>query len=136
MIKTYSELIHFSTLEDRFNYLKLGDRVGTETFGFDRYLNQVFYKDQIWKSIRNEIILRDRGFELGLDGYEISGSVYVHHINPITITDIEEWSSFLLNPEYLISVSFAMHNAIHYGNANFLSKYELIERTASDTRLW
>lgn len=136
MIRTYSELIGFDTLEGRFNYLKLGDRVGSETFGFDRYLNQIFYTNQEWKSIRNEVILRDRGFELGLNDYEISGPIYVHHMNPITVTDIEERSKFLLDPEYLISMSFNMHNALHYGDVNHLRKYQLIERTANDTQLW
>lgn len=135
-IKTYSELIQIKTLEERFEYLKLDGLVGEDTFGFDRYLNQLFYKDKQWKSIRNSIIVRDNGNELGLLGYEIPGSIYVHHMNPITIDDIEDQSSFLLNPEYLICTSFNMHNAIHYGNINIIRSYDFVDRSVNDTKLW
>lgn len=135
-IRTYSELIKLKTLEERFEYLKLDGLVGEDTFGFDRYLNQTFYKNKQWKSRRNSIIVRDNGNELGLLGYEIPGSIYVHHMNPITIDDIEDRSSFLLNPEYLICTSFNMHNAIHYGNINFIKSYDFVDRSVNDTKLW
>lgn len=136
MIRTYTDLSKLETLEERFNYLQLGDRVGKETFGFDRYINQVFYKHQEWKQIRNEIIVRDNGCELGLEGYEIGSSIYVHHMNPVTINDIEEWSAYLVDPEYLVCMSFKMHNAIHFGDSQILGSYEIVERSPNDTKLW
>lgn len=136
MIRTYSELSKLQTFEERFNYLKLGDRAGVTTFGFDRYLNQMFYSNPKWKEIRREIIMRDNGFEMGLDGYPINGSVYVHHMNPISIEDIEEWSEYLIEEEYLISVSFKLHNAIHFGDDSVLTQFKLTERKPGDTTLW
>lgn len=136
MIRTYSELSKLQTFEERFNYLKLGDRTGVTTFGFDRYLNQMFYSNPKWKVIRREIIMRDNGFEMGLNGYPINGSIFVHHINPISIEDIEEWSEYLIEPEYLVSVSFKLHNAIHFGDGSILTSYEIIERSPNDTKLW
>lgn len=136
MIKTYSELSKLQTFEERFNYLKLGDQTGVTTFGFDRYLNQIFYSHPEWKKIRRDIIVRDNGFEMGLKDFPIKGFIYVHHMNPISIEDIQEWSEYLIEPEYLISVSFKLHNAIHFGNNSVLKSYEVVERSPNDTKLW
>lgn len=134
-IKTYSELIKLPTFEERFRYLRLGGFVGQETFGFDRYLNQVFYRSQKWKSIRDYVIIRDHGCDLGVEGYEIHGRVIIHHMNPITLQDIERESEFLLDPEYLISTVHNTHNAIHYGDESLLITAP-IERRANDTCPW
>lgn len=136
MIRTYKDLSNIKTFEERFNYLKLSDRVGVETFGFDRYINQMFYNDPRWKKVRDGIIIRDNGNEMGLEDYPINGSVYVHHMNPITIKDITEWSGYLIEPEYLISVSYQLHNAIHFGDNKILSRYTITERSPEDTKLW
>jgi hypothetical protein len=136
MIKTYTELITFPTFEERFRYLKLNGTVCKETFGPDRYLNQLFYKRcPEWYSARREVIIRDMGYDLGVEGYPISGKVFVHHMNPISLDDIVEKSEFLLNPEYLITTSFNTHNAIHYGDENLLITAP-IERTKNDTCPW
>lgn len=135
MIRTYSELIKFHTYEDRFRYLKLDGAVGKETFGFDRYLNQVFYRSQKWKKVRDLVIIRDNGCDLGIEGYEIYGRIIIHHMNPITITDIERESDFLLNPEFLISTVHKTHNAIHYGDESLLTTAP-VERTKYDTCPW
>ena len=113
-MKTYKELMRLSTFEERFEYLKLAGRVGIETFGYDRYLNQMFYGSDEWRSLRDEIIVRDNGCDLSVDGYTIHGKIYIHHMNPITKDDILQHSDSLVNPDYLICVSFATHNAIHY----------------------
>lgn len=134
-IKTYSELITLSTFEDRFEYLNLKGRIGEETFGFDRYFNQLFYKSQKWKSIRDYVILRDNGCDLGLEGYEIYGKIIIHHMNPITIKDIERESDFLLNPEFLICTTHNTHNAIHYGDRSILMTGPIV-RTPNDTCPW
>lgn len=135
-IKTYSELITLPTFLDRFEYLKLNGKVGKDTFGYGRYLNQVFYKSQEWKKIRNQIILRDNGCDLGIDDRIITGRILIHHINPLTQYDIEHMTSYLLNPEYLICVSFETHNAIHYGDSGLLIPDQITERTANDTCPW
>lgn len=134
-IKSYSELIKLKSLEDRFDYLKLGGAVGAATFGFDRIFNQLFYRSEEWKSIRNKVIIRDGCCDLGLDDYEIIGSVYVHHMNPIRIDDIKYNTDILLNPEFLICTSFNIHNAVHYGDKSKLPK-PLIERQPNDTCPW
>lgn len=134
-IKSYSELIKLKTLEDRFDYLKLGGAVGAATFGFDRIFNQLFYRSEEWKSIRNKVIIRDGCCDLGLDDYEIIGSVYVHHMNPIRVDDIKYNTDILLNPEFLICTSFNTHNAVHYGDKSKLPK-PLIERQPNDTCPW
>lgn len=134
-IKTYSELITLPTFEDRFEYLNLKGRIGEETFGFDRYLNQIFYRSQKWKTIRNQVILRDNGCDLGLEGYEIYGKIIIHHMNPITIKDIERDSDFLLNPEFLICTTHNTHNAIHYGDRSLLMTGPTV-RTKNDTCPW
>lgn len=135
MIRTYSELSLLPTFEERFEYLKLGGEVGASTFGFDRIFNQVFYRSREWKSIRHQVIVRDNGCDLGIDGYDIYGKIIIHHINPISMEDIEKRSEFLLNPDYLICVSHGTHNAIHYGNTDLLIQTPA-ERYPNDTCLW
>ena len=134
-IRTYSELILLPTFEERFKYLQLNGRVGDDTFGFDRYINQKFYRSAEWKRIRDYIIIRDNGCDLAVDGYEIHGRILIHHMNPITIQDIEQESDFLLDPEFLISTVHETHNAIHYGDENLLILAP-IERKPNDTCPW
>lgn len=134
-IRTYSELITIPTFEERFEYLRLDGRVGEETFGFDRYLNQVFYKSKEWLQIRDYVITRDNGCDLGIEGHEIYGKVLVHHMNPISKEDILRRSDWLLNPEYLISTIKNTHDAIHYGDASLLITAP-IERKPNDTCPW
>jgi hypothetical protein len=120
---------------ERYKYLRIGGTVGTDTFGFDRYLNQVFYKSDEWKSIRRHVIIRDCGCDLGIEGHEIHERILIHHINPISEEDILGRSDFLLNPEYLISTSHRTHNAIHYGDDSILIDTPL-ERRKNDTCPW
>lgn len=134
-IKTYLELIALPTFEERYRYLRLDGKVGQDTFGFDRYLNQIFYRSQRWKAIRDEVIIRDNGCDLGVDGHEIYGRILIHHMNPITQYDIERETEYLLNPEYLITTMHNTHNAIHYGDENLLITTP-IERTKNDTCPW
>ena len=134
-IRTYTELLTFNTFEERFEYLKLGGIVGEETFGFDRYLNQMFYRSKEWRSLRNKIIARDNGCDLAMRGYEMYERIYIHHMNPINADDIINRSEYVLNPDYLVCVSFDTHNAIHYGNEDILIP-RFIERTPNDTCLW
>ena len=136
MIKTYSELSQFQTFEDRFQYLMLRGAVGEETFGFDRYLNQNFYKSYEWKAVRNAVIMRDMGCDLGLEGHEIFGRILIHHMNPIRMHDILERNEIALDPEYLITVSHETHNAIHYGDESILHRYDIVERKANDQCPW
>ena len=137
IIRTYSELISLPTFEERYRYLKLDGRVGEDTFGFDRYLNQQFYKSRdLWLPIRDEVIIRDNGCDLGIEDREIKGQrILVHHMNPITREDILNNSEFLTNPEYLICVTKNTHDAIHYGDENLLIAAP-IERTRNDTCPW
>ena len=135
MIRTYSELIKFDKFEDRFEYLKLNGNVGSETFGFDRYFNQVFYRSKEWRKVRNEVIIRDDGCDLAMPGREIFGKVVIHHLNPITLQDIENNASILLDPEYLICTCHQTHNAIHYGDKELLIK-DPITRSKNDTCPW
>lgn len=135
-IKTYTNLIKLKTFEERYEYLKLDSIVGEETFGFDRYLNQDFYKSKEWRNIRNYVIARDRGCDLGFYDREIlSDKILIHHMNPITKSDILENSDILLNPEYLITTTKNTHDAIHYGNKNMLYQAP-IERRANDMCPW
>ena len=134
-IKTYSELILIPTFEERFKYLQLNGAVGVETFGFDRVFNQRFYSSIEWKRLRDAIIVRDNGCDLGILDRPIHGKIFIHHMNPILLEDIQTSSEFLLNPEYLICTSFDTHNAIHYGNEGLLVKAP-IERTPYDTCPW
>lgn len=134
-IKTYSELITLPTYEERFNYLKLEGVVGEMTFGFDRYLNQKLYTSQEWKTVRNQVIVRDNGCDLACEGYEIYGKILIHHINPITVEDIINRNPIIFDLENLISTTHNTHNAIHYGDENLLIKGP-IERTKNDTIPW
>ena len=134
-IRTYSELITFPTFEERFKYLQLNGQVGESTFGFDRYMNQVFYRSQKWKSIRDFVIIRDCGCDLGVEGYDIHGKIIIHHMNPLSMRDIETESDFLLNPDFLICTTHNTHNAIHYGDENLLVTAP-VERTKNDTCPW
>ena len=134
-LKTFSELILLDSFEDRFNYLKLGGVIGEVTFGFDRYINQQFYKSKRWLDVRKHVIIRDNGNDLSFDDRPITGKILIHHINPITIEDIRFQKDVVLNPEFLISTSLNTHNAIHYGDESLLIT-EFKERKPSDTKLW
>lgn len=144
IIRTYSELIQFETFDERLEYLRLYGQVGEDTFGFDRYLNQLFYKSREWLAIRNQVITRDGGCDLAIQDidpitgqriYEIHDRILIHHINPLTKDDILNKTEFLLNPEYLICTSKFTHDFIHYGNREFISKGPII-RTKNDTCPW
>lgn len=134
-IRTYSELITLPTFEERFRYLQLGGKVGEDTFGHDRYLNQMFYTSDEWRRIRRDVIVRDNGCDLGIQDREIHGLIIIHHMNPITIEDIINRSEFLLNPEYLISTVKNTHDAIHFSDERILIT-DPIERRPNDTCLW
>lgn len=135
IIRTYSELITLPTFEERYEYLRLGGLVGEETFGFDRYINQKFYKSQEWLRVRNYVITRDNGCDLAMPGRDIRGKILIHHMNPITVDDILNRSDFLLNPEYLISTIKNTHDAIHYGDSELLYKDPIV-RSKNDTCPW
>lgn len=134
-IRTYSELIKIPTFIERYRYLRLGGKVGEETFGFDRYLNQKFYTDDEWRAIRDAVIVRDLGCDLGMPDREIQSRILVHHMNPITKEDIVNRSKFLLDPEYLICTMKNTHDAIHYGDESLLYTAP-VERTKNDTCPW
>ena len=134
-IRTYSELILLPTFEERFEYLRLDGKVGEDTFGFDRYLNQLFYRSQEWRKIRDYVIVRDNACDLGVEGCDIYSKVLIHHMNPITARDIEKRTDLLLDPEYLISTTHNTHNAIHYGDENLIIKIPVV-RTKYDTCPW
>lgn len=134
-IRSYDELCHLPTFEERYEYLKISGRIGEETFGSDRYLNQVFYTSDEWKEVRRIVILRDNGCDLGIPGREINGPIYVHHMNPIRVEDILGHSSILLRPEFLICTSKRTHEAIHYGDASLLQT-DYKERKPFDTCPW
>ena len=135
IIRTYSELITIPTFEERYEYLRLGGKVGVETFGFDRYLNQIFYKSDEWLRVRDFVIVRDNGCDLAIEGREIHGRILVHHMNPITQEDIINRSRYLLDPEYLICTVKNTHDAIHYGDSSLLLT-DPIERSINDTCPW
>ena len=134
LTRTYSELIKFDNFADRFNYLKLGGFVGEETFGYDRWLNQVLYHSDEWHRTRNFVIVRDNGCDLGIPGLEVRSHLIVHHMNPLTKLDVLEHSDDIFNPEYLICTCMNTHNAIHYGED--LTSKMWKAREAGDTRLW
>lgn len=134
-IRTYSELSKLNDFESRFHYLQLHGTAGRETFGIDRYLNQRFYRSREWKSIRDFVIVRDNGCDLGIEGHEIYGKVLIHHMNPLSITDVLDVTEYLLNPEYLITVSHDTHNAIHYSDDRLLFSQPAV-RTPNDTCPW
>lgn len=134
-ILTYSELIRLPTFEERFRYLQLHGRVGQDTFGFDRYMNQRLYHSIEWKRVTQEVIIRDNGCDLGIEGREIHGKILVHHMNPIDQNDILDRTDFLFNPEYLISTCKQTHDMIHYGDERGLMKEPVIRRP-NDTCPW
>jgi hypothetical protein len=134
-VRRYTDLARIRSFEERYRYLQLHSSVGVETFGFDRWINQLFYTSSSWRRVRNEVIARDRGCDLGVEGYDIHDKVHVHHMNPMTIHDIEQGMGEILDPEFLICASFRTHNAIHYGDEKLLVKPPVV-RKAGDTKLW
>lgn len=135
LIRTYTELSRFSTLQDRFEYLKLRGTVGFPTFAHERWMNQRFYTSREWRQIRDFVIVRDSGCDLGIKSYEVHDRIIIHHMNPMVVEDLTHGSEDILDPEYLISVAHSTHNAIHYGDSKRLPR-EVVERSAGDTRLW
>lgn len=139
-MRTYSELITLPTFIDRFEYLKLDSSIGAITFGFDRYLNQIFYNSSAWKAIRRKVILRDSNefgvLDLAHPDYPIFGQVVIHHLNPIEIKDIIDRRDYILEPEFLVATCKDTHNAIHYGDARLLPKDNIVERKPNDTCPW
>lgn len=134
-IRSYSELRRLETLKERYDYLALRGEVGAQTFGFDRHLNQRFYTSREWRQVRYEVISRDNGCDLGVEGYEIHDRIVIHHMNPMTVEDISIGDPDILNPDYLITTTHNTHNAIHFGDENLLPR-KLVERRAGDTKLW
>ena len=135
-IRTYSELSRIDNFMDRFEYLSLKGTVAEETFGFDRYLNQKFYRSTEWRRLRNQIIVRDNGCDLGISGHDIFEHIFIHHMNPLKVEDLINSTDYLLNPEYLICVSRLTHNAIHYGDKSLLPSMDLVERKPNDQCPW
>lgn len=135
IFRTYRELRRIEDFTERFRYLSLGGHVGVSTFGFDRYLNQGFYTSREWRNLRDEVIVRDNGCDLGVDGYEIHSKILVHHMNPIDADDVISSANSLLNIDNLITTTHRTHNAIHYGNESLLPKLH-VPRTSGDTLLW
>lgn len=135
LIRTYTKFSRIKTFEDRYEYLRIGGRVGEESFGFDRYLNQILYTSRRWRSTRDNVIIRDLGCDLGIKEYEIKGPIYIHHMNVLTIEDVELDRDEIYNPELLICTSFRTHQAIHYGNKSLLPKLPII-RKQNDTCPW
>lgn len=133
--RSYEELRRIDTFEERFEYLKLGGSVGEATFGNERWLNQRFYTSREWKQIRQHVIARDEGCDLGVEGFEIYDKIIIHHMNPMTPKDIVDFDEAILNPDFLISVTLKTHNAIHYGNSDLLPK-PIVERRRGDHILW
>lgn len=133
--KSYLELRRFETFEERYLYLRLHGVLGVETFGFDRWVNQRFYKSLEWRSVRNQVITRDNGCDLGIPGYEIYSGLLVHHMNPVTLEDLKHGEEWILDPNFLITTSLQTHNAIHYGDENLLPRGP-VERKAGDTKFW
>lgn len=133
--KSYSVLRRIPTFEERYDYLALKGHVGESTFGFDRWVNQNFYTSPMWRRVRDAVIVRDHGCDLGILGYDIHTGLLVHHMNPMTAQDIENGEEWILDPEFLITTTHRTHNAIHYGNKNLLPQ-PLVERRPGDTRLW
>lgn len=137
MIRTYSDLLTMQSFDERFEYLRLNGGVGEETFGFDRWLNQVFYRTPEWRRARREVIIRDCGFDLGCQTHPIiAQQIIIHHMNPITVEDIKDRSDLLLDPNYLITTTDATHRAIHYGDSRYLDRLKVVERTPFDTCPW
>lgn len=134
-IRTYSELCRLETFEERYYYLELKGILGERTFGFDRWINQRFYKSHEWQSARSFVITRDNGCDLGILGYEIHSGLFVHHMNPMTLEDVKHGEEWIIDPEFLITTSFQTHNAIHYGDASLLPRGPIV-RKRGDTTLW
>lgn len=135
MERCYTELIQIPTFEERYEYLRLGGRVGEDTFGFDRYLNQKFYQSPEWKRVRRDVIIRDEGRDLAMKGHELYGNIFVHHMNPITSKDLFDVADWIMNPEFLVCVSKRTHDAIHYGDKSLLPQLP-VERTPNDMCPW
>lgn len=135
MLRSYSELSRLRTFDERFRYLLLAGSVGVETFGFDRYVNQRFYRSEEWKHVRNIVIARDNGCDLGIEDRDINGRVYVHHMNPMNLEQINDHMDLILDPEYLVCVTFATHNAIHYGDESYITLAP-VERRPNDMCPW
>lgn len=135
MIKTYHELKKLKTIEERYEYLKIGGVVGANTFGYDRYLNQLLYTSGRWQKTRNNVIIRDNGCDLGLSGFEISGIIIAHHINPVTLEQIVNEDPIIFDENYIVCTSLRTHNAIHYGDKNLLPS-PIVERRQNDTCPW
>lgn len=135
-MRTYSELIKLSTFEERFDYLKLDGKIGEDTFGFERYLNQVLYHLPEWKEVRRKVLVRDEGCDLAIPDREIYGKAIVHHMNPITIEDVEEHNPDVFDPEFLITVSKLTHDAIHFGDPSILMESKPTIRQPNDTCPW
>lgn len=133
--KGYDELARLRTFEERFEYLKLGGSVGESTFGFDRHINQKFYRSAEWKSARDLVIVRDDGCDLGIPGYEIHSAILIHHMNPMSVNDIVHAEEWIFNPNFLITTTKNTHNAIHYGDASLLPRI-VVARASGDTKLW
>lgn len=133
--RSYLQLRQLETFLERFEYLSLKGQVGVHTFGFDRWMNQEFYHSYEWKTVRRQVIIRDLGCDLGVDGYEIHGDLLIHHINPLTPEDLHNGAELALDMDNLITTSHQTHNAIHYGDESLLSRLP-IERIPGDTRLW
>lgn len=134
-IRCYEELSKLKTFDERYEYLRLGGLVGADTFGFDRYLNQALYKSKEWRKVRDIVILRDKGCDLGIEGYEINKGAIIHHMNPLTEEDLIERNEDIFNPQYLITVSLRTHNAIHYGE-DYVKMDSPVERRPNDTIPW
>lgn len=135
LVRCYTELKRLKTFKDRYEYLRLGGIVGDSTFGFDRYLNQLLYTSDRWRKLRNEIIIRDNGCDLGVEGYDLKNKIIIHHMNPLTLKDVQEVSDDIFNPEFLVCTSQRTHNAIHYGDESLLPQVPL-ERRPNDTCPW
>ena len=133
--RSYSELRHLDTFEERYEYLRLGGVLGARTFGFDRWINQRFYTSREWKQVRDQVIYRDNGCDLGVEGFEIYSGLLVHHMNPISMKDLEHGEDWIIDPNFLITTSLRTHNAIHYGDDSLLPRGP-VERRAGDTTLW
>jgi hypothetical protein len=133
--RTYSELSQLDSFIERFRYLKLAGVTGVTTFGFDRWINQRFYRSSEWKRVRNEIIFRDNGCDLGIPGYEIHSGLLVHHMNPVSVNDLTHGEDWVIDPEFLITTTLQTHNAIHYGSEKLLPRGP-VERKRGDTKLW
>ena len=134
-LRTYTELLRLSTFEARFAYLKLHSVVGRATFGYDRWINQRFYTSGEWKKVRNDIILRDNGCDLGIEDRQIFDRIIIHHMNPMTPDDIKQGRQEILDPEFLVSTTLNTHNAIHFGDESLLPR-QFVERRPGDTKLW